>query len=59
MDIQEMCGPKVTSLGTSYENIVNRNVNELYQVTNKPHDGEADRDCLANLDKFCVEAVCK
>jgi hypothetical protein len=28
------------------------NMDELYQVTNKPHDSETDRDSLGNLDKF-------
>ena len=35
-----------------------RNMNELYQVTNKPHNGETDRDCLRNLDKLYASKRC-
>jgi len=33
-------------------------MNELYQVTNKPHDGETDCDCFRNLDKFFSRGFC-
>ena len=35
-----------------------RNMNELYQVTNKPHNGETDRDCFGNLDEFYASKRC-
>lgn len=33
-------------------------MNELHQVANKSHDGETNRDCLRNLDKFYASKRC-
>ena len=34
-----------------------RDVYELDEVSNEPHDGEADRDSLADLNEFCATKV--
>jgi hypothetical protein len=55
MDVQEMC---IQRLGPPYENIVNGNMDELNQVTDKSHDSETDCDSLGNLNKFFSRGFC-
>jgi len=44
--------------GSSYEDVVNGNMNELDQITDEPHDSETDSDGLRNLNKLFSRRFC-